>query len=97
MVFYTLTHHRKMLHFQIPFPPKVTPRLSNLDSNDIFYTYPKLAIRIVSRLIRYHVAWLKRSFVVKSFQTDSLWTFVDIQKVTDAVTCTMTVIQSVSP
>jgi hypothetical protein len=86
-----------MLHLQVPLAPEITSRLSNLDPHDILYTYPKLAIRIVSRLIRYHVAWLKRSFVVKSFQTDSLWTFVDIQKVTDAVTCTMTVIQSVSP
>lgn len=81
-----------MLKFEITFITKVIPRLGKLDSHDILDPDPKFTVGIISWFVRYHMTSLKGCVVVMGFWTDSLWTFVDIEKGSDTVTCAMSIV-----
>lgn len=86
-----------MLHLQIPLPPKITSRLRHLHPNNILNSKPELAIGIISRLVRDHMPRLEGSLVVYRFGAYSLWSFVDVKEVADAMPCAMAVVEAVGP
>jgi hypothetical protein len=72
------TDHRKVLHLQIPFIPKITPRFRHLHPDNILYPDSKLSIGVVSWFIRDDMSRLKGCIIVCYTWTDTLRTLVNV-------------------